>query len=254
MKRHFLYFAAALIAASFSLTSCDKDKTPDGQIINDAVQDKDGNKYDAIKIGDHTWMTENLRSTKYADGTDIPMGTSPNGNTGYRYNPNGDEKNVKTHGYLYNWTAAMNGKGSSNTNPSHVQGVCPKGWHIPSKAEWEDLINYIGRQSEFVCSVNEGDVFVAKAMASTEGWYPSTETCAPGNLPSTNNATGLNGTPAGAYTGSYSAFSIAANMWSTTENGSANAYVVTLNYMHPTCGVNSVDKGDAYSVRCVKDK
>ena len=254
MKRHILYFAAALIAASFSLTSCDKDKTPDGQIINDAVQDKDGNKYDAIKIGDHTWMTENLRSTKYADGTDIPMGTSPNGNTGYRYNPNGDEKNVKTHGYLYNWTAAMNGEGSSNTNPSHVQGVCPKGWHIPSKAEWEDLINYIGRQSEFVCTIEEGgDAYVAKAMASTEGWEPSTQTCAPGNLPSTNNATGLNGTPAGAYTGIYSAFKIAASMWNATEDGSENAWVTTLNYMHPNASINSVSKGNAYSVRCVKD-
>ncbi len=253
MKRHILYFAAVCFIASFSLSSCNKDKTPEGQVVENAVQDKDGNKYSAVKIGEHTWMAENLRTTKYADGTPIPMGTTTDGTTGYRYNPNGDANNVKTHGYLYNWTAAMNGKGSSDANPSGVQGVCPKGWHMPSKTEWEELINYIGRQSEFVCTVNEGDAYVAKAMASTEGWEPSAQTCAPGNLPSTNNATGLNGTPAGAFSGSYSAFKISANMWSTSEDGSDKAWVVTLNYMHPNNSINSVSKGNAYSVRCVKD-
>ncbi|MBQ5524527.1 MAG: hypothetical protein IIT93_03310, partial [Paludibacteraceae bacterium] len=61
----------------------------------------------------------------------------------YRYNPNDDVDNVATYGYLYNWTAVMNGESSSASTPSGVQGICPNGWHLPSDDEWKALLTEI---------------------------------------------------------------------------------------------------------------
>ncbi|MBQ1653060.1 MAG: hypothetical protein II060_04665, partial [Bacteroidales bacterium] len=91
---------------------------------------RDNTDYKTIKIGDQTWMAENLR---YAG--DLSIGNDTSSTVAYRYYPNGDESNVETYGYLYNWKAAMNGENSSDANPSGVQGICPDGWHLPSNAE-----------------------------------------------------------------------------------------------------------------------
>ena len=115
------------------------------------VTDYDGNVYQTVQIGNQCWMKENLRTTHYADGTTIPLGTSTSTTTSYRYNPNNDANNVPTYGYLYNWTAVMNGAGSSIATPSGVQGVCPTGWHVPSDAEWTQLTDYVGSQSVYLC-------------------------------------------------------------------------------------------------------
>ena len=151
------------------------------------VTDVDGNTYHTIQMGTQCWMKENMRTTKFPDGTDITLQTS--GTTSstekYRYYPNNDANNVALYGYLYNWTAAMNGAAPSSASPSGVQGICPTGWHIPSKAECETLISYLQSQDIYQC--NESSTNVAKAMASTSGWNNSTTSCAPGNNQSSNN-------------------------------------------------------------------
>ena len=104
------------------------------------VTDYDGNVYQTVQIGLQCWMAENLRTTHFADGTFIPMGVvgDESNFTYYRYYPNGDSTIVNVYGYHYNWKTAMHGAGSSNSNPSNQQGVCPSGWHLPSRAEWQE--------------------------------------------------------------------------------------------------------------------
>jgi uncharacterized protein (TIGR02145 family) len=84
------------------------------------VQDVEGNVYNVIKIGANVggqvWMAENLRTTKYNDGTDIPLVTDET-----------DWGNLTTPGYCLN--------------------VCPEGWHVPTDAEWTTLTTYLGGQS-----------------------------------------------------------------------------------------------------------
>ena len=117
---------------------------------DNTVTDIDGNVYQTVQIGAQTWMAENLRVTRYADGTSIQYVTDDNywdNNALYSklygwYNDNSYYKNI--YGALYNWPAVMNGASSSSSNPSGVQGVCPDGWHVPSDAEWTQLINYLG--------------------------------------------------------------------------------------------------------------
>jgi len=77
--------------------------------------------------------TENLKSTYYSDGTVIQY-----------FNNNNDEANVITNGRLYTTSAEVNGAASSNTNPGNVQGISPAGWHVPGKAEWQELVSYLG--------------------------------------------------------------------------------------------------------------
>ena len=99
------------------------------------VTDIDGNVYNTVLIGDQCWMKENLNTTRDAAGNNI---------TRYCYDNN--TTNCDLYGGLYTWATVMNGAGSSNNNPSGVQGICPTGWHVPSDAEWTQLVDYVVSQ------------------------------------------------------------------------------------------------------------
>jgi len=104
---------------------------------------RDGKKYVYVTIGDgataQTWMAENLSYD--------PGGGLPNSNC------NGDRN---TYGCYYNWSTAMNG---APLDPSGVQGICPSGWHLPLKEEWEVLITAVG-----------GKETAGKYLKATSGW------------------------------------------------------------------------------------
>ena len=159
------------------------------------VTDYDGNVYRTIPIGQQCWMRENLRTTHFADGTAIAFGSGSSTTTPYLYAPNGNNLTVPEYGYLYNWVAAMHGAASSETNPSGVQGVCPTGWHVPSNAEWLQMISYVRGHNEYWCGGDSTNI--GKSLASTKGWCYSDSECAVGNDPATNNATGFSALPAG---------------------------------------------------------
>ncbi len=114
------------------------------------VSDYNGNNYWTVKIGDQVWMAQNLKTTRYADGSDIPLvegGTAWDAlvapDKGYCWYEN-MTSHRDTYGGLYNWAAAMNGAAGSDANPSGIQGACPDGWHLPSDAEWTVLSDYLG--------------------------------------------------------------------------------------------------------------
>ncbi len=215
------------------------------------VKDVDNNEYNTVQIGNQCWMKENLRTTRYADGTSIELGTSTSTTTAYRYYPKGQETYVSTYGYLYNWKAVMRNSSSSSANPSGVQGICPNGWHVPSDAEWTQLTGYVSSQSQYVCGGNNTDI--AKALASTTGWSSSSSTCTPGNNPSANNATGFSAVPAGSHIGYYSSFGDFAFFWSATQNFNYDAYRRGLNYDNAYVYGYPYNKYYGFSVRCLKD-
>ena len=109
------------------------------------VKDIDGNTYNTVQIGTQCWTKENLRVTKYRDGTVIPLdesgGTAGNGTgqtwssrtTGARTVYGHSAANLATYGYLYNWYTV-----------GDTKGLCPSGWHVPSEAEWNSLSSYLG--------------------------------------------------------------------------------------------------------------
>ena len=209
------------------------------------VVDIDGNTYHTVMINDQCWMKENLRTTKKPDGSDIALNSE-------RYCPNNDANNVAVYGYLYTWTAMMNGAASSSANPSGVQGICPTGWHVPSDAEWTKMTNYISSQDIFYCNNNSSNI--AKVLAATTGWTSSTTNCDVGNDQSSNNATGFSALPAGYYEGGIYGFSNDARFWSATlYSNSSNAYRRYLYYNDARVNRGNYSKSSGYSVRCLRD-
>ena len=254
MKKQFIYLLVCMLLPLF-LVSCEKDKgkggVPEENITRDAVMDADSNMYDVVKIGNQVWMTENLRTTKYEDGTPIPLDTV---GVPSRYCPNGNAANVKKYGYLYNFRAVVNGAQGSETNPSGVQGICPQGWHVPSDAEWQELESYVRDHLD----PNNENHLPAKALASSEGWQTSSRVGTPGNDPSSNNFMGFFALPAGKLQisidedqfYSYVGFGLAAYFW--TCSGSGNA--ATMRSIHnDSQDIFSDTSSDGISVRCLKD-
>lgn len=125
---------------------------PDANCCPKTVQDAEGNVYTASLFGEAgCWMTQNLRSTQYADGTQlvesIQAGTDPDAQF-YAY-PNNDASLLATspeYGLLYTWAAASSKTASdlvasstAGNIVSNVQGICPEGWVLPSDKDWSDL-------------------------------------------------------------------------------------------------------------------
>jgi len=228
---------------TLSAAVIDSKSCPEAQ----TVTDHEGNVYATVQINDQCWMRENLRTTKKPDGSNIPLNSSSG-----RYYPNGNANNVAVYGYLYTWSAVMNGASSSSANPSGVQGICPTGWHVPSRAEWDKMTNYLSSQDIFYCNNNSSNI--AKVLASTTGWSSSSTTCAVGNNQSANNATGFGALPAGFYYGSsYGRFGDRAYFWSATQNDSSGAYYRYLYYNYADVGSYNTSGSYGYSVRCLRD-
>jgi uncharacterized protein (TIGR02145 family) len=104
------------------------------------VTDIEGNVYHTVTIGTQVWMVENLKVSKYNDGTAIPLVTdgaawSNLTTPGYCWYYNDTTTNKNTYGALYNWYTVNTGK------------LCTTGWHVPSNDEWFVLTDYLGGES-----------------------------------------------------------------------------------------------------------
>ncbi len=216
---------------------------------------RDGNEYNWIKIGSQIWMAENLAYLPYvnypSDFSDISKRYYV-----YAYYGNNLELAKKDRYYihqgtLYNWTAAMDGSKSSNLNPSNIRGVCPLGWHLPSKSEWEVLENYLianGFNYDGSLTGNK----IAKALAS-KNWYDTNSPSQgqPAYEPYTNNKSGFSAVLGAGYSsdGFYGGF---ASWWASTEGYPHEAYSPFLTNSEDLFPYYS-KKSDGYSVRCIKD-
>ncbi len=121
--------------------SCKKDPEPNPHIYMGAgVSDIDGNNYKTVVINNQEWMAENLRTTKFCDGSSINEATSIEDlteNTDPRWTYyNFDANHNIPHGKLYNGFVV------DAANP------CPCGWHVPTVEDWETLIDFLGGSAE----------------------------------------------------------------------------------------------------------
>lgn len=236
MVKQIIYFIS--LVAAFHLLSaggCKKDDTVAPPLPETGkVTDIDGNVYKTIRIGTQVWMSENLRVTKYRDGSVIPY-VYPQAEwktlgTGARCPSTQGELNTAVYGYLYNWYAVNNSK-----------NLAPTGWHIPSKAEWQVLIDFLG-----------GNVAATDKMKDAGSTHWDINNTA-------NNSSGFTALGAGIRfdNGNHSTISggtpAHAIWWSSTTSGSTtNADMRDIHGNKPV-----VDGSHAYkyglSVRCIKD-
>lgn len=194
------------------------------------VTDIDGNVYNTVTIGTQCWMVENLKTTKYNDGTVIPNVTDNtawiNLATGAWCYYNNDLNNNAVYGKLYNWYTVSTGK------------LAPTGWHVPSDAEWTTLTDYLGGSS----------VAGNKMKSSSSLWTPYT------GIVNTNSS-GFSGLPAGSrgYDGSYGSKGDGGDFWTSTGDGTGYAWFRYLNSFNSVAGRINYYKSVGISVRCVKD-
>jgi uncharacterized protein (TIGR02145 family) len=196
-----------------------------------SVSDIDGNTYKTIQIGTQVWMAENLRTTKYRNNTPITNITDntqwQNNTTGAWSYYNNDATKNNPYGKLYNWYAVVN----SN-------GICPTGWHVPSDAEWTTLTTFLG-----------GETVAGGKMKSTGTQYWQSP-----NSDATNSS-GFSGLPGGFrdYNGAIGSIGYGGYWWSSTENGTYDAWDRNLGYSNGGVGRPYDNKTFGFSVRCLRD-
>ncbi len=217
---------------------------PEVQAANTFVDDRDGNVYRFVIIGNQTWMADNLRYLPFVTDSTEVLDTPAYYVYGYGGTDVAEAQahpNYEKYGVLYNWYAAINGYGTSNSNPSGVKGICPTGWHLPSNAEWTELIDVIG------------DALVAGGKlkeTSTEYWYEP-------NVGATNeydfNARGSGLHARGV--GKFLDYKTIGYFWTTTPHEVLTNSVYTALVWNETARIfqNNYDKPYGFSVRCVRD-
>ena len=235
-----LYSILVLFLGVFLIHSCNKDE------ISTTITDIDGNVYQTVTIGTQVWMAENLKTTKYNDGTAIPLVTNNAAWTnlttpGYCWY-NNDAANKNIYGAMYNGFTVQTSK------------LCPTGWHVPAEDEFLILQRYLianGYNYDGTTTENK----IAKSMAATTRWASSTYTGTPGNVLSSNNSCGFSGLPGGirVYSGIYYYIENEGYCWSTRTESSNFGYFFSLNYATVGLIESSGPRRSGISVRCLKD-
>ena len=181
-----------------------------------------------IKIGDQTWTTKNLDVDTYRNGDVIPQVQDEeewkNLTTGAWCYYENESDNGTTYGKLYNWFAV-----------NDPRGLAPKGYHIPTDAEWRLLTDYLG-----------GNSIAGAKMKSTTGWEDD------GNG---SNSIGFAGLPGGYRNDDGDVDNIGANgnWWSSSESNTNNAWYRNLGYISDNVNRNHTNKHYGFSVRCLRD-
>jgi uncharacterized protein (TIGR02145 family) len=178
-----------------------------------SVSDIDGNVYKTIQIGSQTWMAENLKTSKYNDGSQIP---EVNGGyywvglkTGAYFSLKDAATYKNTYGSLYNWYAVKTGK------------LCPTGWHVPSDDEWKQLEMALGMtqaEADSWGGEDYGDIMrgtdQGTQMRATGGWDDWE-----GKYGNGTNTSGFSGLPGGdtGWDGKLEINGLCGSWWSSTE-------------------------------------
>lgn len=232
---------------------------PDTATLAGTLTDIDGNEYPWLKIGEQCWMTANLRTTRYANGTAIPHlpatadwdTLTEKGKAYCFYDTTGTDYTQytkETFGTLYTWAAATNG----NTDTIGVQGACPDGWHLPSDDEWKKLEMFLDMTQIEVDDVGyRGSNQGSQLADSAELWYRATSL----ENDSGFGKSGFSAVPAGYRNRDGAFYNVGKNCfwWSSTQDYVPNAWSRYLNFMAADVGRTNDYKINGFSVRCIKD-
>jgi len=187
--------------------------TTESETSTDFTDPRDNETYKTIKIGNQTWIAQNLN---YDVG-----GSKCYGN---------DESNCQKYGRLYNWSAATK--------------ACPNGWHLPSNSEWDILYRSVdgtsGTESPYKSET------AGKYLKAKNGWNEG------GNGTDDHGFAALPG-GLGNSSGGFSSLGNYGNWWSNTESDGNRAYSRFKSYKHNNAGWESEAKNKLFSVRCLQD-
>lgn len=229
---------ALSVAALTLFAACGDDSgnnsTNDGSVVAETlIDDRDGQTYRTVKIGDQVWMAENLNYRNLGP-------TADDDSSSFCYD--NDLANCTKYGRLYTWEAAVGrecGFGGKDCGPGAgiVRGVCPEGWHLPSAAEWDVLLTAVGDFST-----------AGTKLKSVTGWNEYE-----GKSGNGEDVYSFSVLPAGIRSSGYDSEGSSAFFWSSTEKGAESAYNVDMHHNGGGVGRHYDSKHRAFSVRCLKD-
>ncbi|MFT6053823.1 MAG: hypothetical protein ACJAS3_003239 [Roseivirga sp.] len=199
-----------------------------------SMKDNDGYTYKTIEIGTQTWMAENLRTTKFRNGEEIPTVTNNSEWVGLtsaaysNYENTEDIDQLATYGRLYNWFAVADGR-----------NIAPAGWHVPTDSEWAKLVEELGGMQSAGGTMKEG---------GNAHW----------NAPNSgaNNSSGFTALPAGRreYTdGSFINTGFNTFWWTSSLYNPDYSWYYQINYDFNSVVLANFHKQYGFSVRLVKD-
>jgi len=201
-----------------------------------ALIDIEGNTYKTVKIGDQIWMQENLKATKYNDGT--PLSTL-NEVAVYDLRPDGGDT-AKFYGRIYSYEVVTSGN-----------NVCPTGWHLPTEDDWKKLLNFVGGADWSNNRIITGlKMMESGTIAEGNGYWNIQKNLA-------DNSSGFSARPGGSafYSAGWSGFfglGQTATWWGLVNPTTPKSYSIDGNTYEINDGGEAAS-GNAYSIRCIKD-
>jgi len=215
-------------------TTNNNNVSTDGKLGPNIV-DVDGNTYKTVIIGAQQWMAENLKVTKFNDGTVIPNTSIDNDwfekdTIGWCYYNNDKQYNDK-HGKLYNWNVVSFVKNGD-------KNVCPTGWHVPNDNDWDKL------------GAKLGGVLAAGAklkLTGTSDWNEPN--------PNATNSSLFSAYPSGVRntTGSFEGMGNATLWWSSDEHDYLNGKALSIYSINSQFSLYPNFKRGGCSIRCIKN-
>ena len=220
------------------------------------IHDIENNRYRTVQIGNQLWTMDNVVSTKYNDGTDIPIYGAGDWlewktltTAGMCFYAGRRGSVQKIYGALYNWYVI---------DPSNPKNIAPDGWRVATSADWEALENYLianGYNWDGTVSGNK----IGRSLASETGWASNETDGSVGKAIGLNNATGFSGQAAGYRDSTEDSMAQWQTMtfrsrWWTPESLSENgARWRGLDFNGPELIDSSYHKSTGASIRLVKD-
>lgn len=228
---------------------------------NEVVLDADGNPYDFVKIGDYTWLAQNLKTTHFNNGDSIPLITDTaiwnslsipanaylsnyldvykqfGEENDYKWDSDNDSNYIEVYGLLYNWYVI-----------NDERGVCPTGWHVSTQQEWDNLISTAGS------GVND---VACKNLKSKIYWWAKD--------PQVTNSTGFNALAGGRMPGDNAGFKVAysGSWWTSTLSDTSSSrsisYTMRTGRTLSSSFSSTIQSWDdlqnlGFSIRCVKNQ
>jgi len=239
MKRKCCLILTSVLGLILILSGCQKE--PQGTV---QITDVEGNSYGTIRIGDQVWMTENLRVGSFRDGSGMLSNLYAN----YEWASAGpacavypdrlidgletDQEVLKAYGMLYNWLAV--------TDP---RGLCPDGYRVPTEADYEELITYLGGED-----VAGGKL---KSNRTSPVEHPRWEEPNTGAADSYN----FHALPAGfrSFLGGYDYVGYAGEWWCSTGLDANFGGIMLIYSDSESAIVTYRDKNTGLSVRCIQE-
>ena len=213
-----------------SSSSTDAQKTSSSSSVENSSSAKSSSSTKASssteRVGEMTDSRDGQTYKTTTIGSQTWMAQNLNYETADSYCYKDSTKYCEKYGRLYTWAAAT--------------VACPSGWRLPAKAEFEALL-----------SVSGGLLTAGKILKSTSGWPINGWN---GYVINTDDYS-FSALPAGTRfnDGSYGFESNVVDFWSSTEDNSHDAYYISLGYENDCAGLNYTNKGNGFSVRCVKE-